>query len=104
MEFSAINAVFESAQRGQPLLVGSIKSNIGHLEACAALAGIVKTVECLERGKVPPQMHFINPNPKIDFQKAHVPIKMMDWPNCSSGIRRAAVNTFGAGVTLPFDC
>ena len=82
-------------------MVGSIKSNIGHLEACAGLAGIIKTVECLERGEIPPQMHFINPNSNINFQRVRVPTVMVDWPSSPDGIRRAAVNTFGAGVIPP---
>lgn len=99
LEFSAINAVFESSHKNEPLVVGSVKSNIGHLEACAALAGIIKTIECLERGKIPAQMHLVNPNPKIDFQNVQIPLESMDWPICHWGIRRAAVNTFGAGGT-----
>ncbi|KAI9818135.1 MAG: Type I Iterative PKS [Pycnora praestabilis] len=102
LEFSAIGAVFGRSHAVQPLVVGSIKSNIGHLEACAALAGIIKTVECLERGKIPPQMHYNKPNPKIDFQNIHIPVDLMDWPTPQRGNRRAAVNTFGAGGLMPF--
>ena len=80
-------------------MVGSIKSNIGHLEASAALAAIIKTVQCLEKGSIPPQMHFVEPNPKIDFDKLHVPVKMMSWPAHVGTVRRAAINTFGAGGT-----
>ena len=97
MEFSAIKAVFDRSHKENPLIVGSIKSNIGHLESAAALASIIKTVECLERGKIPAQMHFNNPNPKIDFNNTHVPVCMIDWPKSGCGVRRAGVNTFGAG-------
>ena len=76
-----------------------MKSNIGHLEACAALAALVKTVECLERASIPPQMHFQNPNTKIDFDNVVIPTKIMDWPPTQGNLRRAAVNTFGAGGT-----
>ena len=76
-----------------------MKSNIGHLEACAALAAIVKTVECLERASIPPQMHFEIPNSKIDFEGIIVPTVITEWPARERGYRRAAVNTFGAGGT-----
>ncbi|KAH0544910.1 Type I Iterative PKS [Glutinoglossum americanum] len=99
LEFSAINAVFAHLPRNEPLIVGSTKSNIGHLEACAALASIIKTIECLERGKITPQMHFRNPNPKIDFRNVQIPTHLVDWPSPRNGLRRAAINTFGAGGT-----
>lgn len=76
-----------------------MKSNIGHLESTAALAGIIKTVEALERGKIPPQMHFKNPNPKINFDRIHVPTTTIDWPMTRNGMRRAGVNSFGFGGT-----
>ena len=77
--------------------MGSVKSNIGHTESCAALAGLIKTIECLERGQIPSQMHFTNPNPKINFQNVQIPTELLGWPE--GNIRRAAVNTFGAGGT-----
>lgn len=78
-------------------MVGALKSCIGHLEACVGPASVVKTIECLERAKIPPQMHFKNPNPQIDFGGVVLPLKMLDWPTSPGQIRRAAVNTFGAG-------
>lgn len=76
-----------------------MKSNIGHLESCAALAGIIKAVECLERGLIPPQMHFENPNPKIDFRHIKIPTSLTEWPLSKNGVRRAAINSFGFGGT-----
>ena len=99
LEFGAINSVYGACERKHALVVGSIKSNIGHLESSAGLASIIKTVMCLEHGKIPPQMHFVNPNPKIDFDKVQVPIEATKWPDSSCQVRRAAVNTFGAGGT-----
>ncbi|RDW80856.1 hypothetical protein BP5796_05554 [Coleophoma crateriformis] len=98
LEFSAINEVFSRTDRPENLIVGSVKSNIGHLEACAALAGIIKTVGCLERKRIPSQMHLTTPNPKIDFTKVRIPMATLEWP-CTKGPRRAGVNTFGAGGT-----
>ena len=99
LEFSAIQDTLACIPRRHPLVVGSVKSNIGHLEACAALAAIIKTVECLERARIPPQMHFENPNPKIDFDNVRIPTSVIPWPSSSGKSRRAAVNTFGAGGT-----
>ena len=99
IETSAINTVFASTKRAEKLIVGSVKSNVGHLEACAAIVGIIKVVECLERGKIPPQMHFSNPNPKINFDSIKIPTTMLDWPQHQTSVRRAAINSFGFGGT-----
>ena len=80
-------------------MVGSVKSNIGHLEACSALASIVKVSQCLERAAIPAQMHFKTPNPKINFTNVTVPTVTTPWPKTPYSIRRAAINTFGAGGT-----
>ena len=102
IELSAINAVFNQpssqSRRQNKLVVGSVKSNIGHLESCAALAGLIKTVECLERAQIPPQMHFETPNPKIDFSNIEIPTSVMPWPSVQAHQkRRAAINSFGFG-------
>ena len=100
IEFSAINAVFGPSREGmEPLVVGSVKSCIGHLEASSALASIIKVTLCLERGLIPPQLHFKHPNPKIDFRYARIPTSVLPWQRATQGIRVAAVNTFGAGGT-----
>ena len=99
IEMSAIDAVFAVNERAENLVVGSVKSNVGHLEACAAIAGIIKVVECLERAQIPPQMHFVNPNPKINLVNTTIPTAMMSWPGSALGVRRAAVNSFGFGGT-----
>lgn len=96
-ETRAIGAVF-APNRKQPLVVGSIKTNVGHLEGASGLAAIIKTTMSLEAGKILPNMHFQNPNPNIDFKnwKITVPTKLMDWEP-SNGIRRASINSFGYG-------
>lgn len=100
LEFSAINSVY-GKPRGivDPLIVGSVKSSIGHLEACSALGSVMKVAQCLERAQIPPQMNFRVPNPKIDFQNVQIPNQMTSWPTSNDGTRRAAVNSFGAGGT-----
>ena len=98
-ETRAIGAVF-APNRPEPLHVGSVKTNIGHLEGASGLAGIIKTTLALEEHKIPPNMLFNNPNPNIDFGnwKIAVPTKAVDW-KASHGIRRASINSFGYGGT-----
>lgn len=98
-EMRAIGAVF-SQKREQALNVGSVKTNIGHLEGASGLAGIIKATLSLENRKIPPNMHFITPNPDIDFDngKISVPTKMADW-NSPDDLRRASINSFGYGGT-----
>ena len=100
LEFSAVNSIYGRRPGAiDPLVVGSVKSNIGHLESCSALGSLLKVTLCLERAQIPPQMNFKVPNPKIDFQNVTIPRQMMSWPKMKEGTRRAAVNTFGAGGT-----
>src|SRR3569833_507237 len=99
LEVSAINAIYGTRHTPEKLVVGSVKSNIGHLEAAAALASIVKTVQAFERGYIPPQMHFVNPYPQIDFTRLKVPTDLMPWPTSRDGVRRAAIYSFGFGGT-----
>ncbi|KAJ9299409.1 hypothetical protein DTO271G3_3031 [Paecilomyces variotii] len=99
IETRAIGAVF-SESRKDPLYIGSVKSNIGHLEGASGLAGIIKTTMALESGKIPPNMNFKNPNPEINFDewKLSVPQSTIDWP-ATEGLRRASINSFGYGGT-----
>ncbi|NCB23042.1 MAG: amino acid adenylation domain-containing protein, partial [Deltaproteobacteria bacterium] len=62
----------QNAVRQQKALIGSVKGNLGHLDAAAGAAGLAKAVLCLEKGLVPPQPHFERPNPHIDFDAAPV--------------------------------
>lgn len=70
LECSAIGATFgQSRTPEQPtILVGSVKTNIGHLEAAAGLAGLIKAVYCVEKGQVPANLWFEKPNPRIDME------------------------------------
>ncbi|KAH6981906.1 hypothetical protein BKA56DRAFT_720122 [Ilyonectria sp. MPI-CAGE-AT-0026] len=82
-----------------PIVVGSVKPNIGHLEGAAGVAGLIKGVLTLEHGKIPPNINFEKGNPNIDFEgwRVRVPREMLDWP--LSGLRRVSVNCFGFGGT-----
>lgn len=96
-ETRAIGAVF-AANRQEPLVVGSVKTGIGHLEGASGLASIIKATLSLEKKKIPPNMHFNTPNPEISFDqwKIRVPVETEDW-NAPDGLRRASINSFGYG-------
>ncbi|KAL8995313.1 MAG: hypothetical protein Q9169_004917 [Polycauliona sp. 2 TL-2023] len=99
LEARALGATFGAVRpRGDPLLVGSIKTNIGHLEGAAGLAAVIKTVLALEKGIIPPNLWFDKANPRIPMDELNirVPTAATEWP---SGLRRASVNSFGYGGT-----
>ena len=81
-----------------PLLIGSVKTNLGHLETAAGIAGLVKAVLMLKHGRVPASLHFETPNPNIDFAalKLRVPTALEPFPQ-GAGPRFAGVNSFGFG-------
>ncbi|KAI1775035.1 hypothetical protein F4818DRAFT_451955 [Hypoxylon cercidicola] len=98
IEVEAISRVFKDQWSTQdPLFVGSVKSNIGHVEGSSGLAGIVKAILALEKGIIPPNALFEKMNPRIeDFSdRVTIPTTSSSWP--SIGIRRASVNSFGLG-------
>ncbi|HLN61118.1 MAG TPA: beta-ketoacyl synthase N-terminal-like domain-containing protein, partial [Symbiobacteriaceae bacterium] len=79
--------------------LGSVKTNIGHLDAAAGVAGLLKTVLALKAGQLPPSLHFAAPNPKIDFADSpfYVNAELTPWE--TEGPRRAGVSSFGVGGT-----
>ncbi len=81
-----------------PLAIGSIKTNLGHLETAAGIAGLLKAMLVLKHGQIPPSLHFETPNPHIDFEKLklRVPTALEPFPD-GSGERMAGVNSFGFG-------
>ncbi|KAI0415487.1 lovastatin nonaketide synthase [Xylaria grammica] len=100
IEGNAIGAVFKKYRSADdPLYIGAVKANIGHLEGCSGLAGVIKTLLVLEKGIIPPISGFESLNDRINAQELHLhfPKSPMQWP--SSGIRRACVNSFGFGGT-----
>ncbi|RYP44476.1 hypothetical protein DL768_009047 [Monosporascus sp. mg162] len=99
IEVNGAASVFaKTREKGQELIIGSIKSNIGHSEAAAGISGLMKAVLSVERGVIPGNPTFINPNPKIDFtaSKVRATRTSIKWPG-SPGRRRASVNSFGFG-------
>ncbi|RAH55380.1 polyketide synthase [Aspergillus piperis CBS 112811] len=85
----------KSRPPGQPLWVGSLKANIGHLEGGSGLASLIKTVYVLEKGIIPPQIWLDKLNPRIRAEEWNlaVPTEVTPWPD--QGPRRASVNSFG---------
>jgi acyl transferase domain-containing protein len=81
-----------------PLLIGSVKTNLGHLETAAGVAGLVKAVLVLKHGQVPANLHFETPNPNIDFKelKLRVNSTLEPFPE-TDGTRIVGVNSFGFG-------
>jgi acyl transferase domain-containing protein len=81
-------------------LIGSVKTNIGHLEAAAGVAGLVKAALALKHRQIPPHLHFQHPNPDIPFEELQlrVPTTLEAWP-ATDGPAMAGVNSFGFGGT-----
>jgi acyl transferase domain-containing protein len=97
IEVGALAAVFGPGRDvRQPLAVGSVKTNIGHLEAAAGIAGVIKVILSLQRKQIPPHLHFRTGNPRIDWASLPitVPIAPTPWPMID-GRRVAGVSSFG---------
>ncbi len=99
IEAKALGTVLaEGGERRAPCAVGSVKSNLGHLEGAAGIAGFIKTVLSLEHREVPPSLHFTTPNPHIAFDDLQLRVQrtLAAWP---AGPAVAAVSAFGLGGT-----
>ncbi|WP_345000658.1 type I polyketide synthase, partial [Tsukamurella soli] len=98
IEFDALSAVY--GRGDAPCALGAVKSNMGHLEAAAGIAGFIKAVLAVERGAVPANLHFSRWNPAIDATggRLFVPTETAAWP-ATDGPRRAGVSSFGLGGT-----
>lgn len=100
VEAAALAATFGRARAsGDPLYMGSVKSNVGHLEGGSGLVQVVKAVMMLEQGKIPPSLYYEKPNPRIPMEEwnLRVPTELMPWP--TAGLRRISINSFGYGGT-----
>ena len=85
----------------RPLLIGSVKSNLGHLEGAAGIVGLIKTVLSLHHGWIPASLHFDKPNPHIDFAASHLRVvtEATRWPAGRDRAGLAGVSAFGFGGT-----
>jgi acyl transferase domain-containing protein len=99
IELAALDQVFATAPR-RSCALGSLKSNLGHLDAAAGIAGFIKTVLALEHHQVPPSLNYERPNPQIEFDSSafYVNTTLRDWPARLTP-RRAGVSSFGIGGT-----
>ena len=102
IEVNAAVAVYgREREEEHPLLIGSVKTNIGHLEPAAGIAGLIKAVLAMERGKIPKHLNFRNPNPRLDWERLPVRVttENTDWPRSPGRLPLAAVNSFGISGT-----
>ncbi|MEO6794210.1 MAG: type I polyketide synthase [Mycobacterium sp.] len=98
IEFEALADVY--GRGADRCALGAVKTNIGHLEAAAGIAGFIKAALSVQHGQIPPNLHFSKWNPAIDPSptRLFVPTEMTPWP-AAEGPRRAAVSSFGLGGT-----
>ncbi|NJO96600.1 MAG: type I polyketide synthase [Pleurocapsa sp. CRU_1_2] len=101
IEIAALTQAFSASTNKRGFCaVGSVKTNIGHLDSAAGIAGLIKTVLALKNKQIPPSLNFDNPNPKIDFANSpfYVNTKLSPW-EANDTPRRAGVSSFGIGGT-----
>ncbi|MEX1044689.1 MAG: SDR family NAD(P)-dependent oxidoreductase [Chthoniobacterales bacterium] len=92
-------ALCQERPAGHPLVIGSVKTNLGHLETAAGVAGLMKAALVANRGKIPPSLNFKEPSPHIDFEacRLRVPVATEDFPGDGKKPRTIGVNSFGFG-------
>lgn len=102
VEFAALNQAMGAAlsEAGVRCFLGSVKSNVGHLDAAAGVSGLIKTVLAMENEALPPNLYFTDPNPQIDLAKGAFQVlsKLSSWLRGAEP-RRAGVSSFGMGGT-----
>ena len=102
IEVQAAAAVYGRGRvEDRPLLIGSVKTNIGHLESAAGVAGLIKVVLAMRHGVIPKQLHFRDPNPHLDWDR--LPVRVVSeaagWPRRPDRPSRAGVSAFGISGT-----
>ena len=101
IEVAALTQAFRAGtDKKQFCAIGSLKTNIGHLDAAAGVAGLIKTALALKHGQIPPSLHYTAPNPQIDFANSpfYVNTALAEW-RTDGAPRRAGVSSFGMGGT-----
>ncbi|MFF2118728.1 acyltransferase domain-containing protein [Kitasatospora sp. NPDC058184] len=101
IEANAVGAVLGGADRAAPLRIGSVKSNVGHLEAAAGIVGLAKLALSMRNGVLPPSLHYSAPNPQILFDAYNLTVqdRLTPWPRRSDA-RRGGVSSFGFGGAI----
>ncbi|NIM18479.1 MAG: SDR family NAD(P)-dependent oxidoreductase [Candidatus Aminicenantes bacterium] len=99
IEIEALKLAFNTNKKGY-CRIGSVKTNVGHLDSAAGVAGFIKAVLALTHKQIPPSLYFEAPNPKIDFENSPfvVNTELTEW-KCDGFPRRAGVSSFGIGGT-----
>ena len=101
-QLNAVAAVYgRGRDQERPLLIGSVKSNIGHIEWAAGIAAFIKTVLAMNRGVIPESLHFESPNPNVEWDRISVEVasRRTDWPAPSGRPPLAGINAFGLSGT-----
>ena len=101
IEIKALTKVFRAKTQKKGFCgIGSVKTNIGHLDAAAGVAGLIKTILALKHQQIPPSLNFETPNPECDFENSpfYVNTQLKEWESQGSP-RRAGVSSFGMGGT-----
>ncbi len=101
IEVEALRQAFEVSEtdRSGPCVLGSVKSNIGHLDAASGVAGLVKAILCLKNQAIPPTLHYTAPNPELGLDNSPFVVQNHHAAWESDGPRRAGVSSFGVGGT-----
>ena len=98
IEINAIASAYgQGGERERPLLLGSVKSNIGHLEWASGIAGLIKTALAINHGVIPQQLHFNDPNPNVDWENLPVQVanETLEWPSHPERAPLAGVHSYG---------
>jgi len=102
IEVAGLTKAFRmGTQAKQFCAIGSVKSNIGHLDVAAGVAGLIKTALALHNKIIPASLHFTKPNPKLEIEKTpfYVNAALQEWPSKGGAPRRAGISSFGSGGT-----
>ncbi|OBU85975.1 beta-ketoacyl synthase N-terminal-like domain-containing protein [Chromobacterium subtsugae] len=101
IEFMALQQAFGGGGAPNQCALGAVKSNIGHLDSAAGVAGFIKMVLALRHGVIPPTLHFQRPNPQLDFDGSpfYVNTRAQPWPARAGRPRTGGVSSFGIGGT-----
>ena len=102
IEVAALAEVYAKGRDpGNPLLLGSVKTNVGHMESAAGMAGLIKTVLAMRRGVIPKHLHFANPSPDIEWDQLPVRVtaESTPWPATPGRPPRGAISSYGMSGT-----